>query len=164
MLLTRGLSFLDKIKMDLLNIIQKDFPIEKRPYKIIAKRLNIEEKEVLNLIIDLKKDGYIRRFGGVFNSKKLGYSGTLCAAIVPKDKIKQATKIINGYHEITHNYLRNNKYNMWFTITAFSKERVRAIFNEIKEKANLENMIMLDSTRVFKLGVNFELKESAKND
>ncbi|MFW6029683.1 MAG: Lrp/AsnC family transcriptional regulator [Halanaerobiales bacterium] len=155
---------MDKLRMDLLNIIQKDFPIDERPYKIIAEKLNIAEKDVLDLVIELKSEGYIRRFGGVFNSRKLGYSGTLCAAIVPESNVLETAKIINQYPEVTHNYLRNNKYNMWFTITAYSKVRVQSIFEEIKDKANLSNIIMLDSLRVFKLGVNFELKERTKND
>lgn len=92
---------MDKICVDLLNLIQNEFPLESRPYLKISEKLEVSENQVIELLKDLKKDGYIRRLGGIVNSKKIGYYSTLCAVKVPKEKIKEVSKIINSYDGVT---------------------------------------------------------------
>jgi len=83
---------------DLLNLIQSNFPLESRPFLKIAKQLNISEKQVIDIIKELKSNGYIKRLGGIFDSRKLGYYSTLCAIKVPLDRIDEVAKIINCYN------------------------------------------------------------------
>ncbi|KAJ53886.1 DNA-binding Lrp family transcriptional regulator [Clostridium tetanomorphum] len=148
---------MDNIDKTILTCIQEGLDIEKRPFLALAQRINITEDEVIDRIKKLKEEGYIRRLGGIFNSKKLGYVSTLCAIIVPEDKIEYVATIINKYDEITHNYMRNNRYNMWFTIIAPSKERIDQIIREIKKEADILNLISLPSNRLFKVKVTLNL-------
>lgn len=101
----------------------------------------------------------IRRLGGVFDSRKLGYKGTLCAVKVPQDRIDEVAAVINSYLGITHNYLRDHEYNMWFTILAQSPAKVEQILKEIKEKTGIEDIINLPSQRFFKVLVNFDVRD-----
>lgn len=144
--------------VNLLNIIQDDFPLESRPFLALANKLNMTEEDVIEVIKEFKKEGYIRRLGGVFDSKGLGYKSTLCAAQVPKDRVKEVASIINSYSGVTHNYLRNHSYNMWFTLTAPSTEQLELIFDEIKSKTNVDDIIPLTSTNTFKIRVNFNVE------
>ena len=109
---------MDKINKNLLNLIQSNFPIESRPFLKIANELDISENQVIDMIKELENDGYIKRIGGIFDSRKLGYSSTLCAIKVPFDRITEVAEIINSYNGVTHNYIRNHSYNMWFTVIA----------------------------------------------
>jgi DNA-binding Lrp family transcriptional regulator len=149
---------MDKIDEKLLNLMQNEIPIDKRPFKLLGEKLLITEKEVLRRINNLKKQGLIRRIGGIFNSRKIGYTSTLCAAKVPEDKIEEIALCINGYEEVTHNYLREDEYNMWFTIITYSEERLSSIIQEIKDKTNLADIISLPSIKLFKVKValNFQ--------
>lgn len=150
---------MDKISKDLLNLIQSNFPIESRPFLKLANELNISEKQVIDIIKELKNNGYIRRVGGIFDSKKLGYYSTLCAIKVPIDRITEVAKLINSNNGVTHNYIRNHSYNMWFTVIAPTREDVKVFLNDIKIKTNIEEIIELPVTNLFKISVVFNIKE-----
>lgn len=142
----------------LLNIIQDNFPLESRPFLTLANKFNMTEEEVIELIKQYKEKGYIRRLGGVFDSKNLGYKSTLCAMEVPEDRIEEVAHIVNNYLGVTHNYLRDHSYNMWFTLTAQSMDRIESIIDEIKYKTDIDNVITLTSTNTFKIKVNFNIE------
>ncbi|WP_238881680.1 Lrp/AsnC family transcriptional regulator [Clostridium sp. YIM B02551] len=145
--------------IELLNSIQEGFPLESRPYLALAKKLNITEEEVIKFIKELKEGGEIRRIGGVFNSKKMGFSSTLCAIKVPKERIEEVSEFINSYEGVTHNYLRNHSYNMWFTVIASTEEEIKRFINEIKYRTGIEDILYLPSTKMFKIKVDFHVKE-----
>ncbi len=79
---------MNDVDRKLLNEIQSYFSITKRPYRGLGARLDCSEDEILNRVERLKEEGIIRRIGGNFNSQRLGFATTLCAAKVPDDKIK----------------------------------------------------------------------------
>jgi len=150
---------MDKKSNELLNLIQEDFPLESRPFLKLAKELDITEEQVINIIKGLKDTNYIKRLGGIFNSKKLGYYSTLCAIKVPQQRIPEVGTFINSFDGVTHNYIRNHYYNMWFTIIAKSKEVVKEIINDIEFKTGIEEIIELPAIKLFKINVKFDIKE-----
>ncbi|MDK2966242.1 hypothetical protein [Lacrimispora sp.] len=143
---------------NLLNMIQNGFPIEPRPFLSIANQLGTSEIEVLKIIKELTEQGTIRRLGGIFDSKKLGYTGTLCAMEVSENKIGEVSQIINSYPCVTHNYLRDHKYNMWFTLIVPSQYSLDAHINEIKNKTGINEIMILNSLQTFKINVNLKIK------
>ena len=153
---------MDEIDKKLLTLIQLELPIDKRPFQIIADNLSITEKEVLERIDNLKKEGLLRRIGGIFNSRKLGYTSTLCAAKVPLSKVDYVAKVINSYDEITHNYIREGIYNMWFTVITYSQDTLFSIIDEIKINTDLDNIISLPAIKLFKIKVALDLDQLVK--
>ncbi|HIC86417.1 MAG TPA: Lrp/AsnC family transcriptional regulator, partial [Desulfobacterales bacterium] len=109
---------MDQVDRSILNEIQSHFPITSRPYQEVATRLNLSEEEVIQRVRRLKEIGVIRRIGGNFHSYRLNFTSTLCAAKVPEEKLDQFVEVVNGYPGVTHNYLRDNPYNVWFTFIA----------------------------------------------
>ena len=95
---------LDTMDKRILDIIQTDFPLESRPYAIIAERLGITEQEALDRVNALRKSRLIRRLGANFQSAKLGFRSTLCAAKVPEDKLDAFIAEVNQHVGVTHNY------------------------------------------------------------
>lgn len=150
---------LDNTDRRLLNLIQTDFPICSKPYFVLGDKLGISEDEVLQRLEQLMSNDIIRRLGGVFDSRKLGYKGTLCAIKVPTERIDEVAEVINSYIGITHNYLRDHQYNMWFTILAQSPKKVEQLLQEIKEKTGINELINLPSERFFKILVSFNVKD-----
>jgi DNA-binding Lrp family transcriptional regulator len=148
---------MDTIDKDLLNEIQSRFPISSRPYLELGKRLGLSEGEVLKRVNRLKGDGVIRRIGGNFNSRKLNFTSTLCAARVPDDKIKEFVTLVNSYKGVTHNYLRDNDYNIWFTFIAPSVEFIENCLEEISMKTGVEDILNLPAVRMYKIKVDFEV-------
>ncbi len=138
----------------LITEIQSGFPVSERPYAEIGERLGISEDEVLERLRAIKQSGEIRRMGASFDSRKLGYSSTLCAARVPPEKLEATVKIINSYINVTHNYERDHEYNVWFTVIAPSRERIAGILGEIEAAAGIDPIINLPATRLFKIQVD----------
>ena len=82
----------------------------------MAEKLNVTEEEVLTLVQKLKDDKIIRQTSAIFDTKRLGYKSSLVAFKVAEDKIDAAADIINKHPGVSHNYLRNHDYNIWFTM------------------------------------------------
>lgn len=148
---------LDKIDLKLLDYVQSNLPIEDNIYALVGEHLGILEDEVILRLQKLIDMGIIRRLGAVFDSRKLGYTGTLCAMKVPKEKIAEVAKVIDTYQGITHNYLRDHSYNMWFTLLAPNSHVVENILTQIKDKTGIEEILELPAENIFKIKVNFNL-------
>ena len=151
------MSFLDDIDRALLNRIQSEFPISPRPYLTVAGEFNLTEKEVLDRVLRLKKKGIIRRIGGNFVPGKLGFVSTLCAAKVPAEKVERFARVVNRYSGVTHNYQRDNTYNVWFTFIAPSMDEINANLREIAQKTGVEDILNLPATQVFKIKAHFDV-------
>ena len=148
---------MDATDKAILNRIQSNFPICPRPYKAIADELNLTETEVIRRTQNLTSGGIIRRIGANFVPGKLGYVSTLCAATVPPDKIDLFTSVVNSFPGVTHNYLRENKFNIWFTFIAPSMADIEQHIEIIKQKTEILKIINLPATHVFKIRAKFNL-------
>lgn len=148
---------LDDTDKTILNHIQSDFPITKRPYLAIAEKLQLDEEDVIKRIRRLKKLGIIRRIGGNFVPGKLGFVSTLCAGRVPEKKIDAFAAIVNEYRGVTHNYVRDNTYNIWFTMIAPSMEEINRSLAEIADQTGVPDIINLPATKVYKIKAQFNL-------
>ena len=149
---------LDATDKLILNRIQSDFPITKNPFKTIAAELDLTETDVLERVGRLKSTGIIRRIGGNFVPEKVGFVSTLCAAKVPPDKLGRFTETVNAYPGVTHNYLRENEFNVWFTFIAPSREVIAKSLDDIANRTGVKGILNLPATRVFKIKAQFDLK------
>jgi DNA-binding Lrp family transcriptional regulator len=147
---------LTTLEKEIINKLQKDFPLSKEPFKEIAEELNIHEDECLNIIASMKARGIIRRIGGVFDSKKMGYYSTLCACTVPESDIEKTAALINAQEGVTHNYLRDHSYNLWFTLTAPSFEKATEILEKLQNDTGTI-IVSMPATEVYKIKVTFEM-------
>lgn len=148
---------IDDIDRDILNRIQSNFPITPTPFRAIANDLGLSEDDVIARIVKLKENDIIRRIGGNFVPEKLGFVSTLCAAKVPEDKLDFFSSLVNRYPEVTHNYQRDNAYNIWFTFIASSSEEIEKKLSEIKSETGVSEIINLPASRVFKIKAHFDL-------
>jgi DNA-binding Lrp family transcriptional regulator len=105
----------------------------------------------------LKDEGIIRRIGAVFDTKKLGYVSTLCAAEVPEENIGNFVDVVNSYKGVTHNYRRNHRYNIWFTLIEPNKGDIERIIREIEEKTGISDILDMKATKKFKIDATFDL-------
>jgi DNA-binding Lrp family transcriptional regulator len=148
---------LDEIYKAIINRIQSDFPIASRPYLALAEDLNLTEEEVLQRVLRLKEIGIIRRIGGNFVPGKLGFVSTLCAARVPGEKIGRFAKVVNRFPGVTHNYQRDNAYNVWFTFIASSTAEIEENLKIIAVETGVSDILNLPATKVFKINAQFDV-------
>ncbi|MEJ2167713.1 MAG: AsnC family transcriptional regulator [Desulfobacterales bacterium] len=150
-------NFLDDIDKAIINRIQSDFPITSRPYLTLADELDLTEKDVLDRVARLKRAGIIRRIGGNFVPAKLGFVSTLCAARVPADKVSDFAAVVNRYPGVTHNYQRDNEYNVWFTFISPSMDEIETNLKKIAAETGVRDILNLPATKVFKIKAQFDV-------
>lgn len=148
---------MDQSDRALLNRIQSRFPLTPRPFAAIAQELEMTEAEVIKRVARLKDADIIRRIGGNFVPGKVGFVSTLCAAEVPDDKVELFARTVNTYPGVTHNYLRDNPFNVWFTFIAPSRAVIRENLARIAAKTGVRRILNLPATHVFKIKAKFDL-------
>ena len=148
---------MDSIDRKLLDIIQTAFPITPRPYAVLGEKLGITEAEALARVRALKEGRIIRRLGANFQSAKLGFRSTLCAAKVPPEKMEAFVAEVNSHSGVTHNYLRKHEYNVWFTYIGPSWEAVCEALAGITRKTGVD-ILNLPATKLYKIKVDFQME------
>jgi len=156
-MMTSDAGLLDDKDRLILNRIQSDFPVTAKPYEAIGRELDLSEAEILERLKRLKEVGIIRRIGGNFSPEKLGFVSTLCAASVPPDKLDLFAAAVNRYPGVTHNYMRENHYNVWFTFIAPSMDEITTNLSQIARDTGVEEILNLPATRVFKIRAKFDV-------
>lgn len=150
---------LDNIDRRLLDVIQTGFPICPRPYAVLGEQLGIEECEAWERVSRMRKSGLIRRLGANFQSSKIGFVSTLCAARVPDEKLEDFIETVNALPGVTHNYERDHSYNIWFTLISSSRAVEKEILAGITEQTGIE-IINLPAEKLYKIRVDFNMDNS----
>ena len=152
---------MDEIDSRILRELQHDFPLSERPYEVVATRLQISSEQLWTRVQRMLDEGVIRRMGASFDSKKLGFSSTLAAVSVEPELVDRASEVVGGFPEVTHNYLRNDTFNIWFTMIAVNEKRIEDVLEEIRTTLSLEKSAVLNLPvkRLFKLDARFSVSK-----
>ncbi len=146
--------------IEVLNKIQEGLPIDIRPFEKLAENLSITEDELLSILQDLKEKKIIRQISPIYDTKSLGYDSSLVAFSVDKDRLLQVANIINQHPGVSHNYERNNEFNLWFTIAVppDSKLGLEKTVEILAEKTKVKKFVILRTLKFFKIGVKLNPK------
>jgi DNA-binding Lrp family transcriptional regulator len=151
---------LDESDKQLLNLLQSSFPLEERPFEHVARAAGITEDEVMSRAQQLLDDRIIREITPIFDTPALGYDSMLVAAKVDADNPHRAAQVINEHPGVSHNYLRNHEFNLWFTI-AVAPDSVLGLdrtLDVIKALSGAESIRQLPTITMFKINMNLEME------
>ena len=150
----------------LLNIIQRAFPLVRRPYDHIGKELGTSGDDVIRRISGLKDKNIVRQIGAIFDTRRLGYKTTLVAMRIPKETLDAGAQIINEHPGVSHNYERDGHYNLWFTLAVPPDGDLEETVSGMAERTGAEFCRLMPTIKFFKIGVNFDMvkEEGAAND
>jgi DNA-binding Lrp family transcriptional regulator len=150
------LSDLDRT---LLNLMQGSFPLDPRPYAAVARAAGITEEQVLADVQRLLDDRIIRQVTPIFDTRALGYGSMLVAAKVDPEHPWGPAKIINSHPGVSHNYLRNHEFNMWFTIAVeeHSALGLQGTLDVLRELTGAESIRQLPTLQLFKIRMDLEM-------
>lgn len=107
---------LDQRDREVLDALQREFPITPTPYAILGQMVEMSEKEVIKRTIRLRQEGLLRAIQIRFDPRALGCSVALVIAAVPEENIEAAAEVINSHPGVSQNYQRNHEFNLWFTL------------------------------------------------
>ena len=151
---------LDERDKRLLNLMQGSFPIAPRPFQHVASQAEMTEEQVMARVRELIEHRIIRQVTPIFDTRALGYSSMLVAAKVDPENPWRAATVINEHPGVSHNYLRNHEFNIWFTIATepdspLGLDRTLEVLGEI---AGAESIRQLPTLKLFKIRMDLEME------
>jgi siroheme decarboxylase len=155
---------LDERDKRLLNLLQGSFPIATRPYAHVAGIAGVPEDEVLARTKRLLDERIIREVTPIFDTRVLGYSSMLVAAKVDPANPWRAAKVINSHPGVSHNYLRDHDFNIWFTIATEpgSALGIDGTLDVLQRLTGAESVRQLPTLRLFKIRMDLEMEKGTE--
>lgn len=151
--------YLTELDYKVLNDLQNGIQIISRPYEKIAKKFNISEQDIVNIIKKSLLLGAIRKIGASLNHFMLGYSYNVMLVLnVPDEKVQYISKFICSFEEISHCYLRERvsnsyfqwPYNLYSVIHGKNKDACDIIINKIIRYGSIEDYLSINSIKELK--------------
>ncbi len=139
----------------LLNIYQRQLPIEQRPFAAMAQACGMTEQQVIERLDRWQQEGVVSRVGAVVNHQRVGAS-TLAALAVPEEAIEAIAARVNAYEEVNHNYQREHFFNLWFVLAAPSQQRIDEVLADIESQTGLP-LLNLPMVKAHHLDLGFAL-------
>jgi DNA-binding Lrp family transcriptional regulator len=148
------LSDLDR---ELLNAVQWDFPLDPRPYAVLAERLGVTEPEARERVAHVKEAGVLRQLSAIFDTRALGYGSSLVACKVDPDRVDEAAEAMNAHPGVSHNYKRNHAFNLWYTIAVPPGDSLEEHVDVLHRESGALVTRRLPTLKLYKIGVKLDM-------
>ena len=159
--------------------LQRGVALTERPFAETGAACGLSEEAVLALVRRLLASGEARRFGAVFDSRRLGYRSALCAMTVPRARMAEVAEKVASVRGVTHAYERGwpealprdlsggpgdrSWPNLWFTLAAPSEHFVEEL-QRLRAACQPYGIHELPATRRFKIDVVFDVRTRDRDE
>ncbi|HEV2752866.1 MAG TPA: AsnC family transcriptional regulator, partial [Solirubrobacteraceae bacterium] len=150
---------LDEADKRLLDLMQGRFPLDPRPYEAVAREAGVAEAEVLARVRRLLDERIIRQVTPIYDTRAFGYGSMLVAAKIDPEHPWRAARIVNSHPGVSHNYLRNHDFNMWFTIAVEENSTLGldGTLDLLQELTGAESIRQLPTLKLFKIRMDLKM-------
>ncbi|WP_189374541.1 cytochrome D1 domain-containing protein [Cupriavidus necator] len=143
-------------ELNLYDTLQRDFPLQPRPYQALAGKLRLCEHALLSLLARDLSSGRISRVGAVFAPNVIGVS-TLAALSVPPAQLDRVAARVSACSAVSHNYARSgHPYNLWFVAGARERRMLDVTLASIGDMTGLAPLD-LPMAREYHIDLGFPL-------
>jgi siroheme decarboxylase len=151
---------LDEADRKLLNLMQGSFELRRTPFAHVAGLAGMTEDDVMKRVQRLLDKRIIREITPIFDTRALGYKSMLVAAKVDPEFPHRAARIINSHPGVTHNYLRNHDFNLWFTIAVEPDSRLGldGTLDVLRAETGAHSIRQLPTLKLFKIRMDLEME------
>ena len=146
---------LDGPDRQILNLLQTAFPIEARPWAALGRKVDLAEEDVIARVRRMKAS-VIRQISAIFDSRSLGYKGTLVAFQFEPDRLDAGAAVVSRHPGCSHNYRRNHEFNLWFTLTLHRSMSLEEEVARLAEASGATRWILLPTLKLYKIGVKLD--------
>lgn len=129
---------IDATDRRIINTLQDGLPISSRPYALAVEHLGITEGDLIERLSRLLSEGFLSRFGPLYDAERLGGAVTLAAMAIPAGRFEEVAEIVNAFPEVAHNYARDHRINMWFVVASDDPDRIGEVLEEIARATGLK--------------------------
>jgi len=141
---------------ELIRAVQAGVPFAERPFAELGAALGLAEDAVLAALRELREQKILREISAVLEGSALGYDSALVAGAVPAGDLDRVVGVVNAHPTVTHNYLRDHAYNLWFTLAVPPAMGLETTLRILAREAGVAGFHALRRTHTFKIGVNFD--------
>lgn len=153
-------------EQEMLAALQRGLPIAPRPFRLLAEGLGRREDEVIEFVERCRRQGIVRRFGAVFDTRRVGYRSVLCTVQVPEASLDSAAAAVTPLGGVTHCYVREpfdfeagrtrdaGMPNLWFTLSCPADD-FDAMAQDVRARLAPYTVHFLPATRRYKVDVVF---------
>lgn len=153
---------LGDLEFKLLNDYQRDFPLVSHPFAELARRLDVDEATVIEVLQSMRQRGLVSRIGAVFRPNVVGVSA-LAALAVPVERLEDVATVVSALTEVNHNYQREHRFNLWFVATTASAAQLQALFHHIEVVCDCGPVLVLPLLEQFHIDLGFGLAPAASS-
>jgi DNA-binding Lrp family transcriptional regulator len=157
-----GTMQLTQLEREFINLYQGGFPLQERPFQVVADALGSTEKNIIEIVEKLDQEKLISRFGPLYDAARIGGGLTLAAMTVPEGRYQMVTETVNRYREVAHNYRREHELNMWFVLATEQPEALHEVISSI-EKATGLKVLNFPKQQEFYIGLWLQLSSDGKH-
>jgi DNA-binding Lrp family transcriptional regulator len=141
--------------IEVVRVVQGDLRLEPDPFAGPARLLGLEVDELMDVLEDMQRRGYLRRFAAILRHRKAGFGANGMAVWkVAEDDIAAMGQTMAGYTSISHCYQRpvyaDWKYNLFTMIHARKKGECEAFVAQLARDHGLKDFDVLYSTTEYK--------------
>jgi len=155
---------LEDLDRELLNAVQWNFPLDPRPYAVLAERLGLSEPEVRERVARVKDLGVLRQLSAIFDTRALGYGSALVAAQIDPERVDAAADVISAHPGVSHNYKRNHAYNLWYTIAVPPGDSLDDHIDVLHRESGALVTRKLPTLKLYKIGVKLDMTGNTAAD
>src|SRR5438094_8138213 len=155
---------MDKMDKEILNEIQRTFPLVPRPYSEIAKKFRVSDEEIMQRLGALKENGIVRQLSAIFDTRRLGYKSALVAMAIEQEKLDHVANQVNKHPGVSHNYERNHEYNLWFTLAVPPGSDLKTEIDKFSKLPGIKKTRLLPTIKLFKIGVKLDMVDEKKSE
>jgi DNA-binding Lrp family transcriptional regulator len=76
---------------------------------------------------------------------------------VNPDRVDEAAEVVNQHPGVSHNYKRNDAFNIWFTVAVPPADSLERTVNTLHALVKADETIILPTLRLYKIGVKLDL-------
>lgn len=147
---------MDALDRNIINTLQRDFPVCERPFAQLAETLNSTEEELIHRVQTMLDNGLLTRFGPMYNAVNMGGVLSLCAMKVPEDRFDKVTEQVNAFEEVAHNYQRDHEMNMWFVLATETQQDLNNTLEAIEKVTGIK-VYNMPREKEFFVGLHFKV-------
>ncbi len=152
--------------------LQKDLDIVDKPFSKTAQKLGMTEEQIFEKLKYYEEIGVMRRFAAILRHRDLGFvANGMIVWKVPEERITEVGVKLGSFPQVSHCYQRpvypDWPYNVFSMIHCKSEDEAHQVAKTIQNQINVENYMILFSSREFKktrveyfVEQNFSLEET----
>jgi len=146
---------LDEAEMEFVRILQKDLPLQPRPFDTVAKNLGGTADEIILHAKSFLRNQLMRRFAATPLPRKGAFSASVMGVwSVPEKRVDSVGVQLAQHRSVSQCFLRPTyedwPYNVFTTVHGRSVDECEAVLRELSDQSGIDDMRALFPTKEFK--------------